>query len=73
MRFNQVSCIGASSSSPSKLLRAKAAPEEAILRTLPEVTIYFLSYSAVMISMLDNKVLSQVIPSEQEYNAIWKE
>ena len=37
MRFIQVSCLGASPSSPSRLLRAKAAAEEAVLRELPEV------------------------------------
>ena len=37
MRFIQVSCLGASSTSPSRMLRAKAAAEEAILRELPEV------------------------------------
>lgn len=39
MRFIQVSCLGASSSSPSRMLRAKAAGEEAILKTLPEATV----------------------------------
>ncbi|KAI4350308.1 hypothetical protein L6164_004776 [Bauhinia variegata] len=39
MRFIQVSCLGASPSSPSRLLRAKAAAEEAILRELPEATV----------------------------------
>lgn len=39
MRFVQVSCLGASPSSPSTMLRAKAAAEEAILRELPEATI----------------------------------
>ncbi|KAL9248693.1 NADH dehydrogenase [ubiquinone] 1 alpha subcomplex subunit 9, mitochondrial-like protein [Drosera capensis] len=39
MRFVQVSCLGASSTSPSRLLRAKAAAEEAILRELPVATI----------------------------------
>lgn len=39
MRFVQVSCLGASSSSPSRMLRAKAAAEEAVLRQFPEVTI----------------------------------
>ncbi|RWR96089.1 NADH dehydrogenase ubiquinone 1 alpha subcomplex subunit 9, mitochondrial [Cinnamomum micranthum f. kanehirae] len=39
MRFIQVSCLGASSTSPSRMLRAKAAAEEAILRELPEATI----------------------------------
>lgn len=39
MRFIQVSCLGASSSSPSRMLRTKAAAEEAILRELPEATI----------------------------------
>lgn len=37
MRYIQVSCLGASPSSPSKMLRAKAAAEEAVLRELPEV------------------------------------
>ncbi|PQQ17547.1 NADH dehydrogenase [Prunus yedoensis var. nudiflora] len=39
MRFIQVSCLGASSSSPSRFLRAKAAAEEAVLRELPEATV----------------------------------
>ncbi|CAL5425026.1 unnamed protein product [Camellia sinensis] len=39
MRFIQVSCLGASSSSPSRMLRAKAAAEEAIMREIPEATI----------------------------------
>nr|POE59412.1 nadh dehydrogenase [ubiquinone] 1 alpha subcomplex subunit 9, mitochondrial [Quercus suber] len=38
-RFIQVSCLGASPSSPSRLLRAKAAAEEAVLREIPEATI----------------------------------
>ncbi|RVX19103.1 NADH dehydrogenase [ubiquinone] 1 alpha subcomplex subunit 9, mitochondrial [Vitis vinifera] len=36
MRFIQVSCLGASPSSPSRMLMAKAAAEEAVLRELPE-------------------------------------
>ncbi|KAI3428906.1 NAD(P)-bd_dom domain-containing protein [Psidium guajava] len=39
MRYIQVSCLGASSSSPSKLLQTKAAGEAAVLRELPEATI----------------------------------
>ncbi|KAI4349331.1 hypothetical protein L6164_009932 [Bauhinia variegata] len=39
LRFIQVSCLGASPSSPSRMLRAKAAAEEAILRKFPEATI----------------------------------
>ncbi|GAA0166543.1 hypothetical protein Leryth_021672 [Lithospermum erythrorhizon] len=39
MRFIQVSSLGASSSSPSRMLRAKAAGEAAILQDLPEATI----------------------------------
>ncbi|CAN1131427.1 NADH dehydrogenase [ubiquinone] 1 alpha subcomplex subunit 9, mitochondrial [Linum perenne] len=39
MRFIQVSCLGASSSSPSRYLKAKAAAEEAVLRELPEATV----------------------------------
>lgn len=39
MRFIQVSCLGASTSSPSRMLRAKAAAEEFVLREFPEATI----------------------------------
>ncbi|CAO2824321.1 unnamed protein product [Amaranthus hypochondriacus] len=39
MRFIQVSCLGASPNSESRMLKAKAAAEEAILRELPEATI----------------------------------
>ncbi|CAI9288408.1 unnamed protein product [Lactuca saligna] len=39
MRFIQLSCLGASESSPSRMLQAKAAAEESILRELPEATI----------------------------------
>ncbi|XP_062079602.1 NADH dehydrogenase [ubiquinone] 1 alpha subcomplex subunit 9, mitochondrial [Humulus lupulus] len=38
-RFLQVSCLGASASSPSRMLRAKAAAEEAVMREMPEATI----------------------------------
>ena len=41
MRFIQVSCLGASPSSPSRMLKAKAAAEEAVLRELPEVKLSF--------------------------------
>lgn len=40
MRFIQVSCLGASSFSPSRMLRAKAAAEEAISKEFPEVEFY---------------------------------
>lgn len=39
LRFIQISCLGASPTSPSRMLRAKAAAEEAILREIPEATI----------------------------------
>ncbi|CAN7126108.1 unnamed protein product [Brassica rapa subsp. narinosa] len=39
MRFIQVSCLGASVSSPSRMQRAKAAAEEAVLSALPEATV----------------------------------
>ncbi|KAL2900309.1 NADH dehydrogenase [ubiquinone] 1 alpha subcomplex subunit 9 mitochondrial [Bienertia sinuspersici] len=39
MRFIQVSCLGASPTSDSRMLKAKAAAEEGILRELPEATI----------------------------------
>ena len=38
MRFIQVSCLGASASS-SRMLRAKAAGEESVLKEFPEATI----------------------------------
>ncbi|KAB1208791.1 NADH dehydrogenase [ubiquinone] 1 alpha subcomplex subunit 9, mitochondrial [Morella rubra] len=40
MRFIQISCLGASPSSPSRFRRAKAAAEEAVLRELPEVKLF---------------------------------
>lgn len=43
MRYIQVSCLGASVSSPSRMQRAKAAAEEAVLNALPEVNLYQLS------------------------------
>ncbi|KAL0694078.1 hypothetical protein Bca4012_061258 [Brassica carinata] len=39
MRFIQVSCLGASASSPSRMQRAKAAAEAAVLSALPEATV----------------------------------
>ena len=39
MRFIQVSSLGASASSPSRMLRAKAAGEESVLKEFPEATI----------------------------------
>lgn len=39
MRFIQVSCLGASLASPSRMLRLKAAAEEAILKVFPEATV----------------------------------
>ncbi|KAM2636806.1 hypothetical protein EV1_021393 [Malus domestica] len=50
MRFIQVSCLGASSSSPSRFLRTKATAEEAVLRELPEATIL---RHAVMVGTAD--------------------
>lgn len=41
MRFIQLSCLGASKSSSSRMLQAKAAAEESILRELPEVSHLF--------------------------------
>ena len=47
VRFIQVSALGASASSPSRLLKAKAAGEESVLKEFPEVWIYlsFVNYS----------------------------
>ncbi|XP_066319879.1 NADH dehydrogenase [ubiquinone] 1 alpha subcomplex subunit 9, mitochondrial-like isoform X1 [Miscanthus floridulus] len=39
MRFIQVSCLGASPSSESRMLRTKAAGEQSILKEFPEATI----------------------------------
>ncbi|KAG8060742.1 hypothetical protein GUJ93_ZPchr0002g23906 [Zizania palustris] len=39
MRFIQVSSLGASATSPSRMLRAKAAGEESVLKEFPEATI----------------------------------
>ncbi|PKA55678.1 NADH dehydrogenase [ubiquinone] 1 alpha subcomplex subunit 9, mitochondrial [Apostasia shenzhenica] len=39
IRFIQVSCLGASASSPSRMLRTKAAGEESVLQAFPEATI----------------------------------
>lgn len=41
MRFIQISCLGASSSSPSRLFSSKAAAEEAVLREFPWVSYTF--------------------------------
>jgi NADH dehydrogenase (ubiquinone) 1 alpha subcomplex subunit 9 len=43
MRFIQVSCLGASASS-SRMLRAKAAGEESVLKEFPEVIICIRQY-----------------------------
>ncbi|KAK8957055.1 hypothetical protein KSP39_PZI000679 [Platanthera zijinensis] len=39
IRFIQISCLGASASSPSKMLRTKAASEESVLQIFPEATV----------------------------------
>ncbi|KAG0460472.1 hypothetical protein HPP92_020367 [Vanilla planifolia] len=39
IRFIQVSCLGASASSPSRMLRTKAAGEESVLQAFPEATV----------------------------------
>jgi len=46
MRFIQVSCLGASPSSESRMLKAKAAAEEAILKEVPEVNLPSSQYYA---------------------------
>ncbi|KAE9612231.1 hypothetical protein Lal_00022095 [Lupinus albus] len=63
-RFIQVSSLGASSSSPSRLLRAKAAAEEAILRELPEATIL---RPAVMVGTED-RILNRWAHCAKKYN-----
>ncbi|KAA8543428.1 hypothetical protein F0562_021077 [Nyssa sinensis] len=64
MRFIQVSCLGSSPSSPSRMLRAKAASEEAILRELPEATIM---KPAVMIGTED-RILNQWAHFAKKYS-----
>ncbi|KAE9619404.1 hypothetical protein Lal_00046926 [Lupinus albus] len=65
-RFIQVSCLGASPSSPSRLLRAKAAAEEAILRELPEATIL---RPAVMVGTED-RILNRWAHCAKKYNLL---
>ncbi|XP_042515412.1 NADH dehydrogenase [ubiquinone] 1 alpha subcomplex subunit 9, mitochondrial [Macadamia integrifolia] len=64
MRFIQVSCLGASPSSPSRMLRAKAAAEEAIMRELPEATVM---KPAVMIGTED-RILNTWAHFAKNYN-----
>lgn len=66
MRFIQVSRLGASSSSPSRMLRAKAAAEEAIMKELPEATIM---KPAVMIGTED-RILNPWAHFAKKYNFV---
>ncbi|XP_024974314.1 NADH dehydrogenase [ubiquinone] 1 alpha subcomplex subunit 9, mitochondrial [Cynara cardunculus var. scolymus] len=64
MRFIQVSCLGASQSSPSKMLQAKAAAEKSILSELPEATIL---RPAVMVGTED-RILNPWAHFTKKYN-----
>ncbi|XP_071720189.1 NADH dehydrogenase [ubiquinone] 1 alpha subcomplex subunit 9, mitochondrial-like [Rutidosis leptorrhynchoides] len=64
MRFIQLSCLGASKSSPSRMLQAKAAAEESILRELPEATIV---RPAVMVGTED-RILNPWAQFTRKYN-----
>uniref|UniRef100_UPI001CB96EA8 NADH dehydrogenase [ubiquinone] 1 alpha subcomplex subunit 9, mitochondrial n=1 Tax=Erigeron canadensis TaxID=72917 RepID=UPI001CB96EA8 len=64
MRFIQLSCLGASKSSPSRMLQAKAAAEESILRELPEATIL---RPAVMLGTED-RILNPWAQFARKYN-----
>ncbi|XP_071689421.1 NADH dehydrogenase [ubiquinone] 1 alpha subcomplex subunit 9, mitochondrial-like [Rutidosis leptorrhynchoides] len=64
MRFIQLSCLGASKSSPSRMLQAKAAAEESILRELPEATIL---RPAVMLGTED-RILNPWAHFARKYN-----
>lgn len=64
MRFIQVSCLGASPSSPSRMLRAKAAAEESVLRELPEATVM---KPAVMIGTED-RILNRWAQFAKKYS-----
>ncbi|KAI3829793.1 hypothetical protein L1987_03921 [Smallanthus sonchifolius] len=64
MRFIQLSCLGASKSSPSRMLQAKAAAEESILRELPEATIL---RPAVMVGTED-RILNPWAQFAKKYN-----
>ncbi|PWA42682.1 NAD(P)-binding Rossmann-fold superfamily protein [Artemisia annua] len=64
MRFIQLSCLGASKSSPSRLLQAKAAAEESILNELPEATIL---RPAVMLGTED-RILNPWAQFARKYN-----
>ncbi|KAJ9543437.1 hypothetical protein OSB04_023144 [Centaurea solstitialis] len=64
MRFIQLSCLGASQSSPSKMRQAKAAAEESILSELPEATIL---RPAVMVGTED-RILNPWAHFAKKYN-----
>lgn len=66
LRFIQISCLGASPTSPSRMLRAKAAAEEAILREIPEATIL---KPAVMIGTED-RILNPLAHFAKKYSFI---
>ncbi|EEE58042.1 hypothetical protein OsJ_08874 [Oryza sativa Japonica Group] len=51
MRFIQVSSLGASASSPSRMLRAKAAGEESVLKEFPE-PVYVVDVAAAIVNSL---------------------
>ena len=72
MRYIQVSGLGASPSSPSRMLRAKAAAEEAILRELPEVnfSLFFtVSHGSRIACLLGSSSLDRSLKYwKQNYN-----
>lgn len=57
MRFIQVSCLGASSSSPSRMLRVKAAAEDAISKEFPEVKFYLELFLALFPCKSNGKIV----------------
>ncbi|XP_015901149.1 NADH dehydrogenase [ubiquinone] 1 alpha subcomplex subunit 9, mitochondrial [Ziziphus jujuba] len=64
VRFIQVSCLGASASSPSRLLRAKAAAEKSVMEEIPEATIL---RPAVMIGTED-RILNRWAQFAKKYS-----
>ncbi|KAH7517453.1 hypothetical protein FEM48_Zijuj09G0066500 [Ziziphus jujuba var. spinosa] len=56
VRFIQVSCLGASASSPSRLLRAKAAAEKSVMEEIPE-------YACGLVRLLDAKMATILRPA----------
>jgi uncharacterized protein YbjT (DUF2867 family) len=69
MRFIQVSCLGASPSSESRMLRTKAAGEQSILKEFPEV-VFFLFFSFSNAPGYDNYIFRTIQRPKPALNCI---